>query len=116
VALGIACKELKFGTLGTLGTLGILGTFGKVAKNANNAKKNTWYSLALLLAGRRAEGVAGGDSEKDDAAGGGAHGGDGTAESARVLLIPLESARVLLIPTGYHSTRPPFVKGVAGKC
>jgi hypothetical protein len=43
---------------------------------------------------------------KDDAAGGGAHGGDGTAESERVLLIP----------TGYHTTRPPFVKGVAGKC
>ncbi len=41
-----------------------------------------------------------------------AHGGDGTAESARVLLIPLES-ELLLIPTGYHSTRPPFVKGVA---
>ncbi len=36
---------------------------------------------------------------KDDAAGGGALGGDGTAESGRMLLIP----------TGYHSTRPPFV-------
>lgn len=106
MALGIACKELKFGTLGTLGTLGILGTLGKVAKNANNAKKNTWHSLAFLLAGGRVGRVAGGDSENGDAAGGGGarrhrDGGIG---------------RVLLIPTGYHNMRPSFVKGVAGKC
>ncbi len=51
-------------------------------------------------------------AEKTTPPAGEAHGGDGTAESARVLLIPLES-ELLLIPTGYHSTRPPFVKGVA---
>jgi len=42
-------------------------------------------------------------AEKTTPPAGEAHGGDGTAESARVLLIP----------TGYHSTRPPAVKGVA---
>ena len=52
------------------------------------------------------------DREKTTPPAGEAHGGDGTAESARVLLIPMES-ELLLIPTGYHSTRPPFVKGVA---